>query len=134
VHDSPEARAAHAAREAELAAEHGVRFVRVRAELVEREVRAAVAVIRAALWSAIDVRELAIDGREHEDRREQVLSHDLLTLRAVRLPRLLRKHVGKGRALARATTRVYLSHLTRITPGLEWWSWVVAQRGAAGWW
>ena len=43
VHDTEEAR------EAELAAEYGVRFVRVRAELVERDVRAAVASILAAL-------------------------------------------------------------------------------------
>ena len=49
VHDSEEARLADAAREAELAREYGVRFVRVRAELVERDVRAAVAIIHAAL-------------------------------------------------------------------------------------
>jgi len=49
VHDTEEARRADAAREAELAAEYGVRFVRVRAELVERDVRAAVAMILAAL-------------------------------------------------------------------------------------
>ena len=49
VHDSPDARAADAAREAALAREYGVRFVRVRAELVERDVRAAVEIIRAAL-------------------------------------------------------------------------------------
>ena len=49
MHDTEAARVADAAREAELAAEYGVRFVRVRAELVERDVRAAVAVILAAV-------------------------------------------------------------------------------------
>jgi len=49
VHDSPEARERDAWRQAELERGYGVRFVRVRAELVERDVRAAVAIVRAAL-------------------------------------------------------------------------------------
>jgi len=47
VHDTEAARVADAAREAELAAEYGVRFVRVRAELVERDVRAAAVILAA---------------------------------------------------------------------------------------
>ncbi|HEY1956218.1 MAG TPA: DUF559 domain-containing protein [Polyangiaceae bacterium] len=49
VHDSPEARARDAARQAELERFHGVRFVRLRAALVERDVLGAIAVIRARL-------------------------------------------------------------------------------------
>ena len=49
VHDSVEARERDAVRQAELEKVYAVRFVRVRAELVERNVLAAVAVIRAAL-------------------------------------------------------------------------------------
>ena len=48
-HDSPEQRVHDARRQAALEQWCGVRFVRVRAELVERDVLAAVAIIRAAL-------------------------------------------------------------------------------------
>jgi len=49
VHDSAEARRRDEARQREIEAMFGVRFVRVRAELVERDVLAAVAVVRAAI-------------------------------------------------------------------------------------
>ncbi len=48
AHDSEAARAADAEREAELTRVYGVRFVRVRAEIVERDVHAAVAIILSA--------------------------------------------------------------------------------------
>ncbi len=49
VHRTPEARAFDARRQAWLERLYGVRFVRLDAELVERDVFAAVAVVRAAL-------------------------------------------------------------------------------------
>jgi len=49
VHDSPEAQAHDEHRQAELERFYDVRFVRVRALLVERDVLAAVAIVRAAL-------------------------------------------------------------------------------------
>jgi very-short-patch-repair endonuclease len=49
VHDTPEARARDARRDAELARMYGVRVLRIDAELVERDVYAAVALVRAAL-------------------------------------------------------------------------------------
>ncbi len=49
VHDSLEARERDALREAELMRLYGVRVVRVRAELVERDVAAAVRVVRAVI-------------------------------------------------------------------------------------
>jgi len=49
AHDSFDAQAHDAHRQAEIERFYDVRFVRVRAELVERDVLAAVAVVRAAL-------------------------------------------------------------------------------------
>ncbi len=49
VHRTPEARVHDARRQAWLEQAFGVRFVRVDAELVERDVRGAVASVRAAL-------------------------------------------------------------------------------------
>jgi very-short-patch-repair endonuclease len=49
IHRSAERRAYDAARQVELEALYSVRFVRVSAELVERDVLAAVALVRAAL-------------------------------------------------------------------------------------
>jgi very-short-patch-repair endonuclease len=48
-HLDPERARADAVRQAELEAVYGVRFVRVSAELVERDVLAAVEIVRAAL-------------------------------------------------------------------------------------
>jgi very-short-patch-repair endonuclease len=49
VHDSAEARVRDAWRDAELARVYGVRVLRIDAELVERDVYAAMAIVRAAL-------------------------------------------------------------------------------------
>lgn len=49
VHDSPEAQRRDALRQAELERFYGVCFLRIRTELVERDVLAAVALVRAAL-------------------------------------------------------------------------------------
>jgi very-short-patch-repair endonuclease len=49
VHDSAEAQAHDAQREAELARLYGIRVLRINAELVERDAYAAVALVRAAI-------------------------------------------------------------------------------------